>query len=122
PRLGKGYARPTPHHMIADVAVRFAQPFANRKAIPLVVVTAGVVVAAHVEHRDVGDTAAAVHVETALVDALDRARIPHTAARPGVLALIDPADALVQIEELRLGDRSGVQRSETVLHADIVEG
>src|SRR5205823_10405505 len=108
--------------MVAHVAVGRAQALADREAIPLVMVAAGVVVAAHVEHRDVFKTTASIHVETGLVGALDRAGVAQGAARGVVEVLVDAADTLVEVEKLRRGDRSRVQRSETILEANVVEG
>src|SRR5207249_9356813 len=72
--------------------------------------------------RNVFKTAASIHVETGLVGALDRAGVAQGAARGVVEVLVDAADTLVEVEKLRRGDRSRVQRAETILDANIVEG
>src|SRR5206468_9792525 len=100
PGVGKWYARPAPHYVVADVTVSLTQALPNRKSVPLIVISRRVVVAAHVEHRDVTKTAVPAHVKTGLVDALDRARVAHATGRHVVEVRVVAADALVQIEKL----------------------
>src|SRR5438876_5086256 len=86
------------------------------------VATVVVVDAADVEDRDLRHPSAPAEGDAALLHALDRADVARRSRRDVVRVLVVAADSFVQVEELLLGDGSGIQRGEAVLNAHVVEG
>ena len=66
-------------------------------------------------------TAAAVRQAAGLVRQADRLRVAHGAVRMETAVAVVATDSLVQVEELRSGDRAVVERLQAVLHRDVIE-
>src|SRR5712692_262287 len=89
--------------------------------MPLVVIGARFVVGAKINNRDGGESTIAPQVDPRSIGASDRSNVADRSRRNIIGILVVAADVLVQVEELRWGDRALIQRFQTVLHADIVE-
>src|ERR1019366_4858252 len=80
-----------------------------------------VVDAAYVEHWNGRQPPVAAELQPALLQTGDRAEIADAARGDIVEVLIVTTDELVQIEELRGRDLPRVQRTQAVLHANVVK-
>ena len=110
-----------PHYEIFGMAVRFSHSFTGSEVEPLIVITASIVVAAGIQHRDSGQPSVATQVNAALVGALDCSDVADAAIGNVVGILIVAADLLIEIEELFRGDGFTIERRQPVLHSDVVE-
>jgi hypothetical protein len=86
--------------------------------IPVVIV----IDAADIKNRDRFQFSTAVELQAAFVGAPDCVWIAGHAIGDVVEILVVATDVRVQVQKLRFGDRSAVQRLQAVLHSDVVEG
>src|SRR5437867_3331631 len=79
-------------------------------------------VRAIVDNRNGRETSAAMGHSSGAVRDLDRLHVSLRSRRREIAVVIETTDLLVEVEELSNRDDAGIQRTEPVLHADVVNG